>query len=393
MMEKPLRLLILADGVFPLVVGGMQRHSSYLVRFLVARGHHVTLGHFVPPGQAIPDRDAVCRALEIPPDAPFDQVCVRFPSFGRMPGHYLRESYACSRILYDRLRSRLGEYDFIYAKGFMGWYFVEMRQKKSSEVPPVGVKFHGYEMFQRNAGWKEWLRQQLLRSPVRWITTRADAVFSYGGRITEIIRTLGVPPERICEVASGIEPSWLADKPGPHEGPVRFLFTGRFERRKGIQELHSALGMLDGQPGWEMDFIGPIPARERISLPNVRYHGQVTDKNDMLRVMDACDVLVAPSYSEGMPNVILEAMARGLAVLASDVGAVNIAVDDDNGWLISEVTPGAIAAAMSAVTSISREELDVKRRNSVGKVRRDFSWEKIADRTEREIRRQLPVNH
>ena len=44
---------------------------------------------------------------------------------------------------------------------------------------------------------------------------------------------------------------------------------------------------------------------------------------------------MCPSYSEGMPNVIMEAMSRGLAIIATDVGAVSKLVDEENGWLIN----------------------------------------------------------
>ena len=47
------------------------------------------------------------------------------------------------------------------------------------------------------------------------------------------------------------------------------------------------------------------------------------------------DCLICPSYSEGMPTVILEAMASWCCIIASDVGAVRCIVDKNNGWLIS----------------------------------------------------------
>ena len=47
------------------------------------------------------------------------------------------------------------------------------------------------------------------------------------------------------------------------------------------------------------------------------------------------DILICPSYSEGMPNVIMEGMARGLAIIATNVGATSRMVSKENGWLIS----------------------------------------------------------
>ena len=50
--------------------------------------------------------------------------------------------------------------------------------------------------------------------------------------------------------------------------------------------------------------------------------------------MDNCDILICPSYSEGMPNVILEGMSRGLAIITTDVGANELLVSNENGKLI-----------------------------------------------------------
>ncbi|MGB0418765.1 MAG: glycosyltransferase family 4 protein, partial [Opitutales bacterium] len=71
----------------------------------------------------------------------------------------------------------------------------------------------------------------------------------------------------------------------------------------------------------EFVFIGPIPKEKQLDLPWVQYRGSVSDQDALKAELDQGDVLVCPSYSEGMPTVILEAMARGLAIVATDVGA------------------------------------------------------------------------
>jgi glycosyltransferase involved in cell wall biosynthesis len=63
-------------------------------------------------------------------------------------------------------------------------------------------------------------------------------------------------------------------------------------------------------------------------IHKVVYQGVVRDQNLLMEKFDACDVLLLPSLSEGMPTVILEAMARGLDVIASDVGAVSELVEN-----------------------------------------------------------------
>lgn len=378
-------VLVLADGLFPFVVGGMQRHSAYVVRFLLQKGYRVTLAHFVSQGTPVPGRSEVMKALGVDPDVPFNHFCIRFPSMGLMPGHYLKESYACSKMFFDQVKRDLNAIDFIYAKGFTGWYFVEQRMKGKSFVPPVGVKFHGYEMFQQHVGWKGWLEKQMLRSPVKWISQHADVVFSYGGRITEIIRSIGVPNERIAEVPSGIEQAWCVGEVPARSGPVRFLFLGRFERRKGVRDLHDALRRLNPDGRWLMEFAGPIPASERFVSPYVTYHGAVTEKSELTKIMDRCDVLIVPSYAEGMPNVILEGMARGLAIAATDVGAVNCLTNNENGWLIPSPGKENVLSTLQDAVNTPRERLIQKQRSSLARVKQSFLWEQIAEELDQKI--------
>jgi len=379
-----MKILMLADGLFPFVVGGMQRHSAYVVKFLLLRGHEVTVGHFVTGSTPIPTRVDVLRELRLDDSYPLENVCVRFPSMGILPGHYLKESFAVSKILFEILSVRLDQIEFIYSKGFLGWYFID-KKKKGMALPPIGVKFHGYEMFQANAGLREWLNKLLLRAPVRWINRNADFVFSYGGKITGIIRELGVSEKKIIEVPSGIEASWCLEKTLPHQGNVRFLFIGRFERRKGVKELNKTIQQLSETKNWSFEFIGPIPQSARILSERITYHGQITDRMEMQARMDRCDVLVVPSFSEGMPNVIMEAMARGLAILATDVGAISEQVSVQNGWLLEHVSMELLVPQMEKIIDLDREEIDQMRRASLQRVRQRFTWESVVQQLESEI--------
>ena len=68
-------------------------------------------------------------------------------------------------------------------------------------------------------------------------------------------------------------------------------------------------------------------------------------------IFDSCDVLICPSYSEGMPNVILEAMARGLAIIATDVGAISEMVDSTNGILMANNKSQLIMSSIMEIIS------------------------------------------
>ena len=93
------------------------------------------------------------------------------------------------------------------------------------------------------------------------------------------------------------------------------------------------------------------------------------------------DALVCPSYSEGMPNVILEAMASGLYIIGSDVGAVSAMVSSENGKLIPPADQEEIRKAMEEVLEMEDEILLQKKNRSIEKIKSDFMWPEIIDQT------------
>lgn len=171
--------------------------------------------------------------------------------------------------------------------------------------------------------------------------------------------------------------------------PLRFLFLGRFERRKGVEELNLALSAMRDVPGFEMHFIGPIPASKKLAMSQVVYHGQLTEMGAMQKIMDTCDVLVVPSHSEGMPNVILEGMARGLAVLATDVGAVSVQVDETCGWLISPSDAPMLENQLRAIVHERPEVVEAKKLGALRKVREEFAWSNIAEIIDKKLSQVL----
>ena len=87
--------------------------------------------------------------------------------------------------------------------------------------------------------------------------------------------------------------------------------------------------------------------------------------------MQACDVLVCPSWSEGLPNVILEAMANGLAILATNVGATNILINEKTGWLLEKCSVSEIKNSLVKIISTKSEIIN----SSNTEIRREIKRE------------------
>ena len=125
------------------------------------------------------------------------------------------------------------------------------------------------------------------------------------------------------------------------------LFVGYLQRVKGVHELASALVQV-GDP-LEGVFVGEGPeagyGAEPGARANLRYVGAQAH-DEVIRYMAAADVLVLPSYGEGLPTVLVEAGSVGLPVIASAVGGIPELLGEDRGTLLSDISAASVADAL-----------------------------------------------
>ena len=376
-----MKIALITDGISPFVLGGMQTHSALLGKYLAIKGNSVDLFHFVHKPNELPTDNEVNKKIFGNSVFCFNKIFTYyFPKSVEFPGHYIWNSYRYSKMVANHLMKESG-YDLIIAKGFSGWKLI-IEKKRNRIQTKIGVKFHGYEMFQFAPNLKIKLHHLLLRAFVRWNTKHADYVYSYGGKITTIIENLGISKDFIREIPSAIDPSWLNQNIKTNKC-LKFLFVGRNERRKGIKEINKAIELvIKNNLDAEFHFVGPFEkifntSRSKVSI---FYHGIIIDEKDKKDIYDSCDVLLCPSYSEGMPNVILEAMSRGLAIIATDVGAIQLLVSEDNGALLNECKPNLIFDAINKFISIDRNKLRELKTSSVEKIKEEFLWNNVIEK-------------
>lgn len=369
-----MKIALITDGVAPYVIGGMQKHSFYLAKYLAKQGVHVDLIHY---NQSDYDIDLL-EAFTNEEKKHIRSIVINFPHSLKFPGHYIYQSYQYSCLAYDAIKDIITEYDFIYTKGFTGWKLLNEKKAGRTKCCPVGVNFHGYEMFQYAPEFKAKLQQQLLKPFVKKISQQADVVFSYGENITHIIESIGVNRKNIIEIPSGVERDFINEAIATNSAAhTKFVFLGRAERRKGIIELNKVLKkMLSANHTFSMEFVGPIPNELKINDAKIIYHGEIRDTKKIKAILTQADVLVCPSWSEGFPNVILEAMASGLAIIATNVGAISNMVSNDNGWLIPPFNEEALMNSMTE--ALNKHELISKKEKSLQLMIEKFNWDIIS---------------
>jgi glycosyltransferase involved in cell wall biosynthesis len=350
-----------------------------LVEHLTKQGIRVSLYHTA----GAPDMADRARSLDDLPSFVRDLIhseLVPRPSAPWFPGHYVVDCERYSRRLLSAFlkRQAVEPADFIYAQGLTGLAFVRAR-KHRQDIPPVGVNAHGYEMYQACFGLRERLVQHLMRPQTRAVTLGADVLFCFSGKVREIVvDRIGTDPARIVVIPNGVDESWIAkDCSEPHH-PRRFLFVGRFERRKGIPELHQAIRLL-GKAGWTLDLVGPIPERYRVHDARVRYHGPISDSEMLLQIYGSSDCMICPSFAEGMPTVLIEAMAQGVMMIGTDVGAVSELITDKTGFLLARPEPRLIAAAMSSVIDMPDDRL-LSYKEACRQKACEYRWDRVTSR-------------
>lgn len=375
-----MKIALLSDGITPFVIGGMQKHSYNLAKYFSIHGADVTLFHFTSNSEIISDKVLNNKIFGINnSNYSVKSYCLYFPKSFKFPGHYIYNSYRYSKLISKKILPIVNDFDFIYSKGFSCWNLIYLK-RKGFKIPKIGVNFHGYEMWQKPPSFRVFSQHLLLKPFVKWITKNSDFVFSYGSKISNIIQDLGIDSNKIIESPSGIDDDFIRDvKSLKISNKRKFVFLGRYERRKGIEELSNVIKTLNLiSSNVEFHFIGDIPNTKRIKSDNVYYHGLIQNTVQVINLLDEMDVLICPSYSEGMPNVILESMARGLAIITTDVGATSLLVDDEVGWLIDvnnlklELTKSIIA-----VSNINNLELLEKKKTSIYRINKKYNWNLI----------------
>ena len=358
-----MHVLFLADGLFPFVVGGMQKHSTMLIKHLAPLVDQITVCTCGEINALPPSKEDILEELVTSKDNIQVLTCA-FEDLGQYPGHYLRASRKLSRTFFN-LAGDLSQYDCIYAQGLTGDAFLEKH-------PRVLVNLHGLEMFQSAYSLKESFAKRLMRPTFKRQIRQSWKVVSLGGRLSDMLKANGARDEQVVVLPNGVDGVWFDRPPLVSKGEgTRFLMVGRNEYRKGFHILEKALLLL--KKPIELHLVGDWP-KLKSTHHNLTYHGVVRDKHKVMAIMDSCDVLLLPSLSEGMPTVALEAKARGLQVIGTHVGAMPDLQDD-------LLPPGDAQALASAVRQCVKP-------TEQPRLPSRYRWEEIARNTLGELQSQ-----
>jgi phosphatidylinositol alpha-1,6-mannosyltransferase len=201
---------------------------------------------------------------------------------------------------------------------------------------------------------------KLMEAAVRhWI--RAGVPAFVAGQ--ELVERYAAPGARLYDLYPALSRDFpLASQPRPATGgrdaEHRLITVARLSGEKGIDDLLRALALLrdEGLPV-RLEIVGDGPLRAELGAlagelgltDHVNFAGFVPHGPKLIAALDGSDVFVLPSRSEGLPHSVVEAMARAVPVVATEVGGLPAFLGNGNGVLVPIGDPVALARGIAGV--------------------------------------------
>ena len=236
---------------------------------------------------------------------------------------------------------------------------------------PAAIKLHGSDVHVYG-------QDPLLRPLVRSALRRAAAVVAPSQELVDAAVSLGANPQTSCAVPNGVDQRAFRARErdacrvalGHSNDRDRWvLFVGRVERQKGVLDLMQAfLTVARTMPDARLVLLG-----DGVDRPRCEAFARANDlrvlfagarrPDDVPLWMGASDLVTLPSWAEGTPNVILEALASGRRVVATAVGGIPAVVDDPLlGELVAPRSPEQLGRALVRALGTSFEPAAVRAR-------------------------------
>ncbi len=235
----------------------------------------------------------------------------------------------------------------------------------------------------------ELARFPALRKQILWTMNASFRTIAVSEALRQNIISMGIPEDRVIAHHNGVNGDQFTIKDLyevrsrlglPHDRRL-ICYVGNFKPEKGVDVLVEAMGNLkqESQKDIELVMVGGGPMEDslknrarqlgienRIHFVGRKLHNQIPDW------IAACDVFCLPSRREGCPNVVLEGLASGRPVVASNVGGVPELINNLNGILTPSEDPVALAAGLQ--TAFDRDWNPEQLRTSV----ESLSWNALS---------------
>jgi len=256
--------------------------------------------------------------------------------------------------------------DIVHINPSLGWTaiirdFAFLKIAKKKRIP-VLFFIHGWEhtlsnKFKENGYWKNYFEKRF---------ALADAIVVLANEFKEELVKLGIPEERIHVSSTMVESEKYCPENKDFSPPFKILFCASMQRKKGPYEVLNAIPfVLEKYPDTKFIFVGEGVELENLKKrcseteldSNVEFTGYKEGK-EKIKIFKNSHIFAYPSYTEGFPLVILEAMAAGMPLVTTPVGGLADAIEDGKqGLIIKSMPPNPEEIAEKIIQLIENEEL------------------------------------
>ncbi len=274
-------------------------------------------------------------------------VTVHRPRYLRLPRPFLLRS--CEWAMEKAVRRAIVRApDVIHSHFAYPYGGVGLTLAKRFQVPTV-VTLHGSDInnWPQFAPWLQRRSREVVRQSDAVVAVSealAQKTYEVTGRRVPVWR-IGINLRNYRQLPDQLEARRMLNLPLDKK---LVLYAGIFKQEKGIRELLQALDLLSDD-GLLSVMVGDGPLREQVEESRYcKIVGFVPNERIPL-YMRAADVFVLPSYSEGLPTVLVEAGAAGLPIVATTVGGIPELLAGDRGLLVEPKSSQDVATAVKSV--------------------------------------------
>jgi len=358
---------------FPPIGGGGGRAAYDICRELAARGHDVTVLTAYMDGLPREEIKDGIRLVRIPSNRT-EAFSASFPT---MLAYVLAGLWAGLRLVW-RFRPQVIHTHFAVPSGALAFALSLLTGVPYILTAHLGDVPGGVP--EKTGRWFRWLEP--FTKPIWRRAKRVTAVSEFTRQLA--LKHYSVD---IHVIPNGVDFMHLAPAQIEVNVPPRIVFAGRFVMQKNPLAIIRVLAVLKDLE-WTCSMLGDGPMFEDVKR-EIEKHGMLerfhlpgwVTPDDVLNEFSKSDILFMPSFSEGLPVVGVQALVKGLAVVASRIGGFLDLVDDgENGFLVEVRDEASFAASLRGLLK-NREQLSSFRRASLAKAQ-NFNIQKVVDKYE-----------
>jgi len=252
--------------------------------------------------------------------------------------------------------------DIIHCHGYFNFSSnLSFLAGKARKIPVV-CTFHGYTLFFRI--FSRFMQRFYDNTVGPLMLKQLGAIIALSSSDREFLERLGAPADKIKIITNGVDVTKFFPRNEWNQSKNIVLFVGRLIPRKGVKYLLMAMPkILREKPSAKLVIVGEGPEKrelleicDELKIKNsVSFFGRVSDE-ELERLYNSAGVLALPSLREAVPLVLLEAMASGCPVVATDVGGMGEVVrNGETGLLVKPRETDELAQAVIKVLSEEEE--------------------------------------